>query len=62
MEIFIRLVDEHFARHFESYWHLHETWRHSGRQTVPQISLETHPPPPVYIGASKVRGKYSKYF
>ena len=39
----IRLFDEHFARHFESYWR--ETWRHTGRRTVPQISLETPPPP-----------------
>ena len=31
------------ARHFESHWR--ETWRHTGRRTVPQISLETPPPP-----------------
>ena len=41
IEIFIRLFDEHFARH--SHWR--ETWRHTGRRTVPQISLETPPPP-----------------
>ena len=44
--MFIRLFDEHFARHFESHWR--ETWRHTGRRTVPQISLET-PPPPDFI-------------
>ena len=43
MEIFIRLFDEHVARHFESHWR--ETWRHTGRRTVPQISLETPSPP-----------------
>ena len=41
IEIFIRLFDEHFARH--SHWR--ETWRHTGRRTVPQISLETPSPP-----------------
>ena len=44
IEIFIRLFDEHFARRFESHWS--ETWRHTGRRTVPQISLETPPPSP----------------
>ena len=29
---------------FESHWH--ETWRHTGRRTVPSISLEKPPPPP----------------
>ena len=43
IEIFIRLFDEHFARYFESHWR--ETWCHTGRRTVPQISLETPPPP-----------------
>ena len=36
---FIRLFDEHFARRFESHWR--ETWRHTGKRTVPQFSLET---------------------
>ena len=44
IEIFIRLFDEHFSRHFESHWR--ETWLHTGRRTVPQISLVTPPPPP----------------
>ena len=43
IEIFIRLFDEHCARHFESHWR--ETWRHTGRWTVPQISMETPSPP-----------------
>ena len=43
IEIFIRLFDEHFARHFES--HRRQTWRHTGRRTVPQISVETPFPP-----------------
>ena len=42
IEIFIWLFDEHFARHFES--HSRETWRHTGKRTVPQISLETPSP------------------
>ena len=41
IQIFIRLFDEQFARH--SHWR--ETWRHTGRRTVPQISLETPPNP-----------------
>ena len=44
IEIFICLLDEHFARHFESLWR--ETWRHTGGRTVQQISLEKPPPPP----------------
>ena len=43
IEIFIRLFDKHFASHFKSYWR--ERWRHTGGRTVPQISLETPPPP-----------------
>ena len=46
IEIFVCLLDEHFARHFESQWR--ETWRHTER-TVPQISLETPPPPWAYL-------------
>ena len=36
---------------FESHWR--ETWRHTGRRTVPQISLETPSPPPPPLGYSK---------
>ena len=36
IEILIRLFDEHYARR--------ETRHHTGRRTVPQISLETPPP------------------
>ena len=47
--IFIRLFDEHFARHFGS--HGRETWRHIGRRTEPPTSLETpspkSPPPSI---------------
>ena len=34
IENFILLFDEHFARHFESYWR--KTWSHTGRRTVQQ--------------------------
>ena len=40
---FIRLFDEHFARRFESHWR--ETWRHTGKRTVPQFSFQTPSPP-----------------
>ena len=43
--MFIRLLDEHFARHFESYWR--ETWRHTGRRTVPRFPWR-HLPPAIY--------------
>ena len=51
IEIFIRLFDEHFASYFEIY--RRETWRHTGRRTVPQIDFlgdsyphRPSPPPP----------------